>query len=250
VPFTPSHAVAAAPLWLAARGWLPLSALVVGTMAPDYEFLLQLRPSSIVSHSIVGLVVFCLPAGVAMLAAWELVAREPVHRLLALPPRDVPPRGAGWWLRAALAVVLGAATHVFWDGFTHVRGWAVVDLPPLQSVAVAPFGRAIYWFNLLQHLSTIVGGVGVLAWLGRRMRAAGSIAVVRRSAWRLRVLAAVSLASVALGVWNGWRWGTPTDYWSAQVALGRAAVGGLAGMLAAMLAYSLWARRAAPGSRS
>ena len=62
MPFTPSHAVAAAPLWLVARGWLPLSALVVGTMAPDYEFLLRLRPSAIVSHSVVGLVVFCLPS--------------------------------------------------------------------------------------------------------------------------------------------------------------------------------------------
>ncbi len=194
MPFTPSHALAAAPLWLVARGWLPLSALVVGTMAPDYEFLLRLRPSSIVSHSIVGLVVFCLPAGLAMLAAWELVAREPVRRLLALPPGDAPPRHAGWWVRAALAVVLGAATHVFWDGFTHVRGWAVVDLPLLQSVAVVPFGRPIHWFNLLQHLSTIVGGVGVLAWLGRRTRAAGSLAVVRRSAWRLRVLGAWEVA--------------------------------------------------------
>ncbi|MGG6497508.1 UNVERIFIED_CONTAM: DUF4184 family protein, partial [Bacteroidetes bacterium 56_B9] len=84
---------------------------------------------------------------------------------------------AGWWLRAGAAVVLGAATHVVWDGFTHAHGWAVDRLPALHATALVLGGRAIPWFNLLQHLSTVAGGALVLAWLGRRLQAAGSIAI-------------------------------------------------------------------------
>jgi hypothetical protein len=99
-------------------------------------------------------------------------------------------------------------------------------------------------------VSTLLGGAVVLRWLARRLLAARSPAVLRRSAWRLRVLGGVALASIALGAWNGWRWGAATDYWSAQVALGRVAVGAMVGMLAAVLAFSVWARRGGVGPRA
>ncbi|HET7456508.1 MAG TPA: DUF4184 family protein, partial [Gemmatimonadaceae bacterium] len=86
MPFTLSHPAAAGALHpLVRRGWLPLSALVVGTMAPDFEYLIHLRPLALWGHSAVGLFAFCLPAGLAVLAAWELVVRDPVRGLIGLP---------------------------------------------------------------------------------------------------------------------------------------------------------------------
>ena len=40
-----------------------LSALVVGSVAPDLGYLLYLAPAGTVSHTVAGLFVFCLPVG-------------------------------------------------------------------------------------------------------------------------------------------------------------------------------------------
>ena len=83
MPFTPSHAAAALLLRRAFRT-LPPAALVLGTLSPDFEYLLRLAPRGRFGHSPEGLLLFCLPAS---LAAWLLYLRliRPALREL-LPP--------------------------------------------------------------------------------------------------------------------------------------------------------------------
>lgn len=97
-------------------------------------------------------------------------------------------------------MLLGAASHVVWDAFTHASGWAVRLLPGLTDVvAIGPFTRP--WFRVLQHGSSLLG-VGVLAVVGwqwiRRQPTIG-----RRELWRRALGPAAVLATA--GILNGAR---------------------------------------------
>jgi hypothetical protein len=241
MPFTLSHPAAVSLLWpVARRARLPLAALATGAMSPDFEFLLRLQPLARWSHSPAGVFTFCLPASLVVLAAWELVARAPTRHLLGFrdAARPAAPR-RGWWARAAVGVVLGAATHLAWDGVTHDGYWGVRLVPALRAPALFVGGGGVPWFNVLQHMSTVGGGLVVLGWLAREWRDAGAPAVLARSPWRWLVL--VTLAGVALGagLWNGARWSAEAGYWAAQLWLGRVAVAAMLGLALALLAFSV-----------
>jgi hypothetical protein len=89
------------------------------------------------------------------------------HSLLALAPTwaYVRLRGpaeasrlrtAGW---VPLSIVIGAATHLFWDGFTHLHHSFAGRLPWLVTVSWG----GLELFRWLQYASGI-GGVVVIAW--------------------------------------------------------------------------------------
>jgi hypothetical protein len=243
VPFTPAHAAAALPISRRLPR-LPLAALVVGTMAPDFEYLLRLAPRGGFGHTPLGLVVFTFPAGVLAWAAYVRLVRPAVTRLL--PPglaRALGPAPRATVGAVALAVLVGAVSHVAWDGFTHPAGWAVARLPVLLS-PVAP-GSRLAWYTLLQHASTVVGGAVVVGWALRWVRRqprgarryppggagrAGSVAVG---------LAAFALAAGALNALRA----QPT---TVSTVAGYAVVGAMTGLVVALLAYG--ARLGAAGA--
>ncbi len=148
MPITPAHAAAAWPL----RAWmrrLPLSALIVGTMSPDYEYLLTLAPITRFAHTLRGLALFCVPVSLAVWFVFRRLVRPAIVDLL--PPgaaRAIGRASASWGLALA-AVVLGAVSHVIWDGFTHHSDWGVNLLPILRSQPI-PQIVALPWYKLLQ----------------------------------------------------------------------------------------------------
>jgi hypothetical protein len=239
MPFTISHAPIAAPLWpLVRRGHLPLPALAIGAMVPDFEYFLHLRPLALWGHSLAGILTFCLPAGLVVVGAWEFVMRDGVRSLLAI--EDTPAetvRSGRWWVLAGVAVLLGAASHIAWDGLTHRGGWGERMLPDLSSAAIPMRGRPVTWAGLLDYASTIVGGVIVCTWLGRQLHRAGALAVLARSGWRWLVLVATVGGALAVGYWNGSRGPAAADYWSGELWLARVAVGSMLGFAAALLAF-------------
>jgi hypothetical protein len=250
LPFTLSHPAAIALLWpLARRARLPLAALAIGAMSPDFEFFLHLRPLALWSHTATGLIGFCLPAGLAVFAAWDLVAREPLRDLLGYAA-EPPQQSRGWdtWIRAAIAVLVGAATHLLWDGLTHGDYWGARIWPGLRTTALTVGTLSVPWFNLLQHLSTVVGGLVVIGWSIADVRAHGDVHVVLRSGWRRRAIVMIAIATVCAGLMNGARGPFGADFWTAQRLLGRIAVGAMLGGAVAVLGIALRhrARAASP----
>src|SRR4051794_24591045 len=69
----------------------------------------------------------------------------------------------GAWL--VVALVLGAATHVVWDEFTHPRRWGAEHL----SVLAATWGP-VPGYRWLQYVSSVVGGLVLLVWFARWWR--------------------------------------------------------------------------------
>ena len=171
MPVTPAHAAAVVPLRLWKR-YFWLSPLVVGSMAPDFIYFVFPPPSyRHFGHTPLGLVLFCVPAGLAVLFAYHRFFKRPLVLLL---PRSV--RAKLWthcgpfplWplrrlLWIAALILLGAITHVVWDGFTHENGLAVFDYLQMYAAMIAVAGQETYLFAVLQEASSLLG-LGLLAW--------------------------------------------------------------------------------------
>jgi membrane-bound metal-dependent hydrolase YbcI (DUF457 family) len=166
VPLTPAHTAAAWPLSRLLPS-LPLDALVLGTMVPDFEYFLELAPRGRFAHSPMGLLLFCLPVG---LIAWAIFRRVVRPASLTLMPPGLRPglvARHNSLLSATVAIFVGAASHSAWDSFTHAHGWAVRRIPDLsRTVNLAGLGD-VRIFKLLQHGSTILGLAAATVWLSR-----------------------------------------------------------------------------------
>jgi hypothetical protein len=182
---------------------------VIGSIAPDLAYFLPLGVGGSYTHTLEGVLLFCLPAGVAAWAIFRLLLGS---FLLALLPRFVcgrlphqPPEWSARLLAAvAVSVLVGSATHVVWDSFTHSTGF-VVRLMPVMSTPMHLFE----WyqprlFTALQHVSTL-GGLTIL--LGLTVRWFHGTAPIDCNAhvslpiWpRLLAVAALVLPSAAAGL--------------------------------------------------
>lgn len=171
MPLTFAHPAAVLPGYRYRHRGLPFIPLVIGSMSPDFEYFLRLEPRGNYAHTLSGIFVFCLPAGLIALGLFVAFV-EPVL-LRALPrglqarlpaPRSPIPRN---WLRRSLgvssAIVIGAMTHVLWDGFTHQHGFVVNYWPVLRE----SFG-GIPVYKVLQHGSTLLGLLVIGCWIYRQ----------------------------------------------------------------------------------
>jgi len=78
VPFTLSHAAAVLPF----RRRLIPSALVVGALAPDFEYFLRLSPADRFGHTLLGAFMFTLPVALAVLWMFQRLIKVPVVQLM------------------------------------------------------------------------------------------------------------------------------------------------------------------------
>ncbi|MFC7593366.1 DUF4184 family protein [Nonomuraea antimicrobica] len=128
MPFTPSHIAAVLPLIRSSsrlRRYLDPWALAMGAMVPDLAVFLPFLPDYTVWHSWLGVVTINPLAVLILLPLFHLVLRDP---LIALLPPSLAGRAALLaperlrLLPMAAGAVVGAATHVLWDSFTHSTG--------------------------------------------------------------------------------------------------------------------------------
>jgi hypothetical protein len=172
MPFTLAHPAAALPLRRRLRGLGSASALAVGSMVPDLPYFLPVGIDGPESHSAAGLLWFDLPMGLACWLVYVLLVRPfafdvlPAAVVRRVEAPDVRPDLSLRALpRIVVSVLVGAATHVAWDSFTHATGAGVDLFPILHTEVPALAGYEIY--SLLQHLSSIVG-LALLAWWTRQ----------------------------------------------------------------------------------
>jgi hypothetical protein len=245
MPLTVSHAAIAWPISRASRR-LPAAALVIGSLSPDFEYLLRGTPLSTVSHTLAGVFAFCVPVS---LAAW-LFYRGLVHpaalQLLPAGMRHEPTRAdrrLTWsalaW--ATLATLVGAITHLVWDAFTHEGGLAVAAIPALRSSGFSASALNLRWYQLFQHGSTLLG-LTVLAlwarqtWKGHspeaRRFAPGEAALLGQV---LLTIAAVSAVAAVLNGMRAWHQGS-------LKVLAFAAVGGMDGTVLGLLGLAAASR--------
>ncbi|MDA0636829.1 DUF4184 family protein [Nonomuraea sp. MCN248] len=171
MPFTPSHMAAVLPFISSSRlrRFADPWALALGAMVPDLPIFLPMLPDYSDWHSWRGVVTVDLAAVLILLVLFHGLLRDP---LLALLPPGLAGRAAtlrpSWpeLVRGVPAIVagglIGSATHVAWDSFTHSTGpgewgaWLSVTV-----LGVLPL------FRVLQYVSSAVGLAIVVWWTWR-----------------------------------------------------------------------------------
>jgi hypothetical protein len=255
MPFTISHAAAVLPFARPLARWRLLSATVIGSMVPDFGFLMLWRPARVDTHSAVGLVTFCLPVGLSTFWVFQQLLKGPIMAVLpnatyarwrnSEPPADIG--SLKQWVYASCAVLIGAVTHLVWDGFTHEGARGVRMLPVLDDPIVDIAGHHLVGARLLQDLSSLAGLIIVLAIVGyglRRGRRGDPIPrryleSRERHAWiAAYAVTAVLLAALSLVIRR------PTIVYGHTLAvmIGRCAIASLRGFAASLLIVSLCLR--------
>lgn len=141
----------------------------MGAIAPDLHYFVGVDHHFEVTHTVPGAFYICLPSALAVLWVFQRVLKLPLISLTpnSLQPRLVrfaepfrfgPAKRFGWIL---LSLLLGIFSHLLWDSFTHGSGYMAQHLALLRTVPLAPYGIDRPLYNLLQHLSSLLG-VGIL----------------------------------------------------------------------------------------
>ncbi|WP_168193922.1 DUF4184 family protein [Pontibacter sp. SGAir0037] len=173
MPFTASHPAIILPLLKLRSKWFSTTGLVVGSLSPDFEYFFRLEAYSEISHTLRGIFLFNLPLSFVLATIFHLYVRdEVVHHLPAfLQRRAYAVKPVRWmsylkrnWLVFSVSAIIGATSHVFWDDFTNVNGYVQRVLPIIQD-GVNVFGKEFIIARLIQHVSTIVGGLIVAAYI-------------------------------------------------------------------------------------
>jgi hypothetical protein len=208
VPFTISHAAAALPFRHLGIIRLPLAAVIIGSMSPDFAYFVPWEIERFETHSLLGLLVFCWPVSLALWILFVRVLEPPTVALLPeswrtrFPPstRDLSGRALAL---ASIAVLTGAVTHVTWDAFTHGRTVVTEAFPALLEVAFRFGGWQFRWFFVLQLLSSVFGLAVLAIWAwrqppGRYPRPSPPAPVSNRL--RMRAVGVIVAAASALAI--------------------------------------------------
>lgn len=147
-----------------------MTGLIIGSMTPDFEYFLRMKILSYYSHTLAGLFYFCLPIGVLTAFIFHNIIKE---HLLANLPKIINARlhsisKIDWnnyfksnWLTVLSSILLGAISHLAWDACTHHNGFFVNNSAWLSS-EFQLFHLEVKGYKILQHLSTLVGGLIIL----------------------------------------------------------------------------------------
>lgn len=205
MPWTFAHPAAILPLRRLCPRWLSFPALILGAMAPDISYYVGLHGKGReFCHTPEGIVLVCLPVSLLLLALMLRFARpltvllpEPHSALVRAQLQPSPHRAWVGVAVMAVSVLLGAATHVVWDSFTHQDAWgAELDEPLLEGLDPQ------LQLMPLQHLST-AAGVLVLAfayWRAVRAQRLSTPPVHDpRRAQRIRLMLACLAVAAAVG---------------------------------------------------
>lgn len=192
VPFTISHLAAAKPIDSLLGRQLPMIALAVGAMAPDFEFFIRGRIERTIGHTVHGALLIDVPLGLLFLAALTWLIVPAICSLLSAEDRYLAPAiersftvPRGMWsspsglARIVLALLIGIGSHLLWDVFTQptpvgadgvrVASLAWLDWFPF-SIGEADFAlhSVLHWLSSAFGLVVLM--VAVDRWLERQAR--------------------------------------------------------------------------------
>jgi hypothetical protein len=206
MPFTPAHPALVLPLirWR----YVSATALVIGSMAPDFEYFFKMSVNGAHGHTLWGALYFDLP--VTFLLAWlfhAVVKRNAIHNLPVFLQRkfqdtlalDFMDYFKSHVVIFILSAWFGALSHILWDNFTHNDGYFAGIIPAYKTVVVPYEGVKYPLFYALQNISSGVGLTVVLLYvlLKKPTDTTAPILYSPRIAYWL-LLAAIMSAVVAL----------------------------------------------------
>lgn len=164
MPFTFAHPAIIIPFKKWSK-YFNFTALVIGSMAPDFEYFLRFKPMGKIGHTFLGFLYFNLPLCFIFAYLFHYVVKKPFILNMPRPIYD-------WFYSIAVSrwsiksirdfiifiysSLIGMLTHVLWDAFTHKGGFFVKTIHALsKDICFMSYKIPVYKF--LQHGSTLVG---------------------------------------------------------------------------------------------
>jgi len=209
MPFTFSHPALAVPFYLARKRWFSLTALVAGSIAPDFAYFLRMKKTGgRFSHTIPGLFLFDLPMAILLILVFHHIVKRPLVNHLPRPfYQRLGPSAQGHWTGfrdrtfiIILSILVGAASHLLWDAFTH----STMDWEGIRNIDSDFMGYRIsaHAYRIIHIVNSIIGLL-FLGWLTWRMPRQAMPRRKGRSWLYWPAIVVVAAAIVALRLWWG-----------------------------------------------
>jgi hypothetical protein len=149
------------------------SALVIGSVAPDFPYILGTDKYRLVGHTFPGVFLFTFPVSLFALWLFHIVIKRPIVRLL---PAGFQQRlhthlqvfkfgGLTRFAAIVFSLTVGLAIHIEWDAFTHPFTWPWRRWVWARSWTDFPLLGRIETYLLLQYASTVVGITALAVWV-------------------------------------------------------------------------------------
>lgn len=170
MPFTFSHPAIVLPAVYLNKKWYSLTALVTGSMIPDFEYFIRMRDMSKYSHTWTGLFWFDIPLALLVIFIFHNLVRNALidHLPFSLNVRLSKFEDFNWnkYFQENIMVVLvslfvGIGSHLLWDDVTHEGGFFVEAIPILLT-KINILNHQVPLFSILQYGCSVVGGIVVL----------------------------------------------------------------------------------------
>ena len=172
MPFTLSHPAVVVPL---SRRKLVFSALLIGSMAPDFEYFVPWQMADRFGHSFAGIFLFSIPAAFAVYLAFHLILKQPLFTLLPsshqarliLPVKNFSFGPLSRFIWTLVSLVVGVFSHILWDAFTHQEGRGAWMFPILKQISIQIGQSNIPLYAILQYFCSVLGILLLVYWYVR-----------------------------------------------------------------------------------
>ncbi|PKA98492.1 uncharacterized protein DUF4184 [Flavobacteriaceae bacterium MAR_2009_75] len=170
MPFTGSHPALVIPI-LKSR-YFSASGLIMGSMIPDFEFILLMKTNVVYGHSLSPMFWLNLPLSLILLFVYHNLVRKSMIQNLPdyFEKRLRPFLYFDWnrffkdnFLKVIISILLGNLGHLFWDAFTHSHGVFVEWMSFLKSPV-----NGVPLYHILQYGFSLLGAVALLLFFHRQ----------------------------------------------------------------------------------
>lgn len=169
MPFTFAHPALVLPLMRLPKRFVSVTALVAGSIAPDFEYFIRMNCESHFSHSWQGGLLFSFPMAFILAFAFHYLLRDLL--IDNLPPyfkaRFLSFSGGHFWdyfkshtLVFAISASIGIASHILLDSLTH-EGRFLAELLPFMSYRFSAFGLSVPLYKFAQYFFSLAGLVAI-----------------------------------------------------------------------------------------
>jgi hypothetical protein len=165
MPFTLAHPAIVLPFVKASKKYFSFTSIVIGSVTPDFEYFIRMKVFSRYSHTLSGILYFDIPVGILLFLTFQKIVRSPLINNLPTLLRErfiiyaKPADGMQLhrrWHVIILSLLIGIASHLVWDSFTHRDGFFVERLSRLNKSLIWNDAQ-IPIYKVAQHSSTAVG---------------------------------------------------------------------------------------------
>ncbi len=208
MPFTPAHIAAILPAHKHVKNHQYFTALAIGSIVPDMEYFLRFNPASGFSHTIKGVFLFDIPVALLMIWLWNLYIKQSVIKFFPfIRNRNLPENKntSAAYVHPLIIIwytFLGILTHVFWDSFTHGKGYFVTHFDFLHQEYLSGMFRMKGCY-LLWYISSFAGTMLVIYYFFKRPSLAikdGNDIKTRMDFWAKTVFLTLMIAVIRVSM--------------------------------------------------